>query len=281
LLRDFGGAAGRKPHPFPGSEVGVTVSSLECYGRFAHQLQEYIFLRWQADTTGVVLETPDWVGHLVFELDDPYPAGQRRQLRRSSAWIENEVARRGAQALTGNDFFSPGCFSQWRPEYVTLVRRLFKLRACWKGMLEPPLTTLRGDRRTLVAIHLRRTDQAGRFKLPDNRWYLDWLRQAWPSFSDPVLYIASDNLDNVLSDFAEFSPRSVTDLPGYVVGLEWLHDFHVIMNADAVAISQSAFSFVASMLNKQGHIFKQPDMAGACLIDYDPSREGLLPTVAA
>ncbi|MFA6442704.1 MAG: FkbM family methyltransferase [Sterolibacterium sp.] len=280
LLRDSGGEARRQPHPFPNSTAGVAITSLESYGRFAHQLQEYLFMRWQADTTGVVLETPDWVGHLVFELDDPYPTGQRRQVQRSSNWIEKEVFERGAQALAGYDFFSPGTFGQWQPAHVDLARRLFKLRPGWQAMLEPPLATLREGHQTLVAIHLRRTDQKGRCKLPDNRWYLDWLRQAWPGFANPVLYIASDDLDEVLGDFAEFSPRCVRDLPGFIPGLEWLHDFHVIMNADAAAISQSAFSYVACMLNSRGHTFKQPDMANACLADYHPSRHDMLRVVA-
>lgn len=279
LLRDSGGEARRRSHPFPNSTAGVSITSLGNYGRFAHQLQEYLFMRWQADTTGVVLETPDWVGHLVFELDDPYPTGQRRHVQRPGNWIEKEVLERGAQALAGYDFFSPGAFGQWQPAHVDLARRLFRLRPCWQAMLEAPLATLRGGHQTLVAIHLRRTDQKGRCKLPDNRWYLDWLRQAWPGFADPMLYIASDDLDAVLGDFAEFSPSCVRDLAGCIPGLEWLHDFHVIMNADAAAISQSAFSYVACMLNTRGHTFKQPDMVNACLADYHPSRHDVLPLV--
>ncbi len=280
MLDKFGIDAKRRPHPFPNSSTGVTMTSLESFGRFAHQLQEYLFMRWQADATGAVLETPDWVGQLVFELDDPYPTGPRRQVKRSSAWIEEEVAKRGAQALAGFDFFSPGTFSQWQPAHVELARKIFKLRPCWLKMLEPPLAALRGSHQTLVVLHLRRTDQSGRFQLPDNRWYLDWLRQTWPKLSDPVLYIASDDLDAVLGDFAEFSPRCVNDLPGRVAGLEWLHDFHAIMNADAVAISQSAFSYFACMLNTRCSVFKQPDMMGKCLIDYLPEHNNLAPTVA-
>lgn len=280
LLRESGNEAYRRSHPFPDSTAGVAVTSLQHYGRFAHQLVDYLFMRWQAEATGVVLETPDWIGHLLFELDDPYPTGHRRHVHRTSKWIEDEVIKRGPQALAGMDFFSPGIFSQWQPEHAEMARRLFKLRPCWRDLLEPPLAELRGGHRTLVAIHLRRSDQSSRCKLPDNRWYLDWLRQAWPGLADPVLYIASDDLDAVLGDFAEFSPRCVADLPGRTRGLEWLHDFHAIMNADVAAISQSAFSFVACMLNTRGYDFKQPDMINCCLVNYDPLWHDILPAIA-
>jgi len=146
-------------------------------------------------------------------------------------------------------------------------------------MLEPPLAALRGDHQTLIAIHVRRTDLANLHRLPECRWYLDWLRQVWSSFPDPLLYIASDDLDLVLSDFREFSPVCISDLPGRVSGLEWLHDFHAIMNADVVATSQSGFSYVASMLNTRAKVFKQPDMAEQRLVDYLPARHNATPVM--
>jgi FkbM family methyltransferase len=281
LMRDSGAVAPRKSHPFPNSGFGVYISSLECFGRFGHQMLEYLFIRYHAESVGITLETPDWVGHILFELDDPYSYGPRRLVRQPSDWIEGRVRACGAQALSGNDFFSPGTFQNWKPEYTDFARRTFKLRSPWKSLLDSKLASLRASGVTLVAIHLRRTDQAQRYRLPENQWYLDWLEGTWPTLSNPVLYLASDDLDSVLQCFSKFLPQSVRDIPDRLEGLDWLHDFHVLMNADLVAISQSAFSFTACMLNTVGRVFKQPDMERAQLVDYDPAMHNLRPVVPA
>jgi FkbM family methyltransferase len=281
LMHDLGIEAPRSSHPFPNSTAGVSISSLECFGRFGHQMLEYLFLRYHAESVGVPLETPDWIGHILFDINDPYPSGPRSQLRRPSDWIAKRVKNLGAQALAGNDFFSPGTFQSWGPEHTDFARRVFRFRSPWKSLLDSKLSKLRGSSGTLVAIHLRRTDQAQRYKLPDNNWYLEWLKLTWSTLSDPILYLASDDLDSVLQDFSEFSPLSVRDFPDRLDGLDWLHDFHLLMNADVVAISQSAFSFVACMLNSVGRVFKQPDMQHARLVDYNPTEHNLCAVVPA
>jgi len=119
-----GATALRRPHPYPGSDIGVSLGSLGYYGRFGHQLMEYLFLRCQAERAGIPMETPEWVGHYVFELDDPLPTGRRVQVKRPALWIEEQVAAEGAHILTGRDFFEVGGFPAWKPEYPTCPRTI-------------------------------------------------------------------------------------------------------------------------------------------------------------
>ena len=269
-MAQCGETAARRPHPYPGSDIGVTVSSLGYFGRFGQQLCEYLFMRCLADRAGVPLETPEWVGHYVFELDDPLPTGRRVQEKRSAAWLEERVAAEGAQVLAGRDFFSPGSFPDWKPEYTLRARELFRLRPCWSSRLMPALDRLRQRGETVVALHIRRTDQSTRFRLPSNEWYRNWLRDIWPTLTKPVLYVSSDDIGAVLGDFAEFDPLSVNDIAEPWPGLEWLQEFVVLMHADIIALSQSAFSYYACMLNSTGRLFVQPDMERECLVPYSP-----------
>ncbi len=280
-IAQTGASAPRRPHPYPGSDIGVTLGSLGYYGRFCHQLQEYFFLRYQAERAGLPMETPEWVGHYVFELDDPLPTGRRVPVKRPAAWIESRVATEGASVLAGRDFFSPSTFPTWKPEYTLRARELFRLRPCWRPKLMLGVNRLREHGRTVVALHIRRTDQSSRYRLPDNRWYREWLREIWPGLTSPVLYIASDDLATVLGDFAEFAPLTATDVAEPWPGLDWLQDFVVLMHADAVAISQSSFSYFACMLNVTGSTFVQPDMERQRLVPYSPLAHDLLPVVAS
>jgi len=141
----------------------------------------------------------------------------------------------------------------------------------------PALERLRQRGDTVVAFHIRRTDQGLRFHLPRNEWYRDWLRGIWPNLTKPVLYVASDDINAVLGDFTEFKPLTVTDIAEPWSGMEWFQDFVVLMHADAVAISQSAFSYCACILNSTGHLFVQPDIERECMVPYSPLVNDLRP----
>lgn len=265
----------RRPHPYPESDIGVTASSLGYYGRFTHQCYEYLFLRWHADRTGVPMETPDWVGRYVFDLDDPEPSGKRVFLRRPSAWIEDQIAAKGAQALAGFDFFSPTGFLSWKAQYSVKARELFRIRPVWLPRLEPVLSSLKARGDTIVSIHFRLTDYLQVASSPPTQWYLEWLRGIWPTLKNPVLYLASDDLDAVIEDFAEFNPCSLKDVAPSWPGLEWLQDFFVLMNSDALATSIGGFGLFAGMLNSRGKIFARPNSDKECLIPYLPLEYGI------
>lgn len=49
----------------------LTVPTLGIQGRWGNSLLQYIFLRVFANKYGFILETPDWIGRHIFELNDP------------------------------------------------------------------------------------------------------------------------------------------------------------------------------------------------------------------
>lgn len=270
-LRQLAASSGteitRAPHPHPGSMIGVAVSSLAHYGRFGQQLTEYLYMRTLAEGAGVPLETPDWVGHYVFELDDPLPAGWRKLVKLGNEQIEARVKERGAEALCGHDFFSPGLPPLWDAAMTRRAKEIFRIRDCWVPYLEPTLAKVRERGKTIVAIHIRRTDRSDLEKFQPVDWYRDWLREIWPTLDAPVLYLCSDDLAAVVGEFAEFSPVTLDDTGTASVGLEFLQDFYVLMHASRLAVSRSAFSLMAAVLNKEGG-FYQPDAKAARIVPY-------------
>ena len=136
--------------------------------------------------------------------------------------------------------------------------------------------------KTLVAIHLRRGDFGyGQFWIAPETWYLEWLAKHWPQLDQPVLYIASDD-PAIHRQFATYSPMTAADLDPPQAGAEFYDDFHVLTQADHVAISNSSFSFVAGMLNRRAKNFLRPDLAAQQLVAYDPwNADVLLPNPQA
>ena len=256
----------RRVHPYPDSPLGMTCSSLRYYGRFAHQLGDYLFLRSMADQYGVTLETPDWVGHYIFELDDPLPSGPRTPVRRRFDWIARQAGASGVQALLGRDFFSPGFDDPLPSAFVGRAREVLRIRPEWETLLAPAMACLHARGRTVVALHLRLTDRAS--DGVELGWYLEWLRALWPQLDQPVLYLASDDIDAVAPHFRDFNLVCLNDLPFDGPGVQWLADFHILSQADIVAISVGDFALMASMLNSRARLVMRPLPDGSGLGEY-------------
>lgn len=119
-----------------------------------------------------------------------------------------------------------------------------------------------GRRRTVVGVHLRYGDYASiaassfGYCAPTT-WYLEWLRRVWPTLDDPVLVVTSDDLKSVLGDFAEFDPVTTNDagmgMPQEFKGAKagFFPDWYALTQCDVLAISNSTFSFSASLMNER------------------------------
>ena len=153
-----------------------------------------------------------------------------------------------------------------------LLNKLSKLPEIFNkvntGMVE-----LRKRGRTIVGIHVRRgdflryTDHPKNFAVP-TAWYLKWLEQIWPKLDHPVLFIASDDLDLVLPDFKRYRPVISSDIikkfptkPQYGrINPSIYPDFYLLTQCDRLAISNSTFSFSASLLNERCSMFVRPQI---------------------
>lgn len=136
---------------------------------------------------------------------------------------------------------------------------------------------LRNLGNTLVGLHLRRGDygtyhQPGLdyFYVAPNEWYLEWLQSIWSGLDRPVLFIASDEPYKVLGDFQAYAPVTSAHLGASLPGAEFYPDFYILTRCDVLAISNSSFSFAASMLNREGKLFMRPHRELGALVPYDP-----------
>lgn len=157
------------------------------------------------------------------------------------------------------------------------------LEAGWRNLRR------RGD--VVIGLHVRRGDFDSKFAhqgfefVAPIAWYQSWLDELWRRHERPVLFVASDSLPQVLPALARYRPITIRDL-GVELPPEFLRldlpPVHIQRKADffpewfmltrchALAISNSTFSFTASMLNETASVFMRPDPQANALVPFDP-----------
>jgi hypothetical protein len=274
------------------SDPVLTMSSLGQLGRFGNQLFQYAFLKICANKSGVRIECPPWIGQTLFGHNDAPiskrlpPAIERRDrgetifddIPEFIPYLEKlanaKSCRVGSEALDHGlvnvdlwGFFQVQ--TQLLTPYKDYFRSLFQPVSDLKCSLEDGLNLLRSKGKTIIGIHLRQGDflrvpMAGFTLVVPTKWWLDWLDEIWGELESPVLFLCSDNLDNIIHDFDKFSPITCRDLNVKLpermkdLDIEFYIDFFMLSNCDIVGTSNSIFSFVACMLNERGTMFVRP-----------------------
>ncbi len=261
----------------------IAMSTLGSNGRFGNQLLQYACLRAIGDVHGLSVEAPEWIGRWLFDLNDPLPGAPLSELREAGDNLAQLMLPNSTGMSAANrDLWGYCCYNtRFYQPHRDLMRRLFTPGMRHRPALDAAMDRITARGKTLVALHLRRGDFGyGRFWIAPETWYLDWLRELWPELDHPVLYIASDD-DQIFRKFAAYAPLTAADLGPPIPGAEFYIDFHVLTQANRLAISNSSFSFVAGLLNEHAQDFMRPDLAKGRLVAYDPwDSDVLLPAPA-
>lgn len=270
---------GPPPVPAPRAETGrrLASTSLGWHGRFGNQLLQYGVLRLYAAQHALTLEVPPWPGRHLFGLDDPRPGPalprlpEREAEARVIASLGGVGGGAGGEALADRDVAAYFCGDTgFLAPHREAFRGFFAPGPQIRPWTDALTTRLRAAGRTLVALHIRRGDFGwGPFWMAPESWYLHWLEAVWPGLDRPVLYVATDD-PRCLSAFAAYRPLSAGDVAEPIPGAEFLTDFHALCEADLVAVSNSSFSFVATMLNRRARSVVRPDKTRQALVPYDP-----------
>ena len=270
----------------------VTMSSLGKFARFGNQLFQYAFLKISAQKSGAKVECSSWIGQTLFGHNDATvsklfpPAIERRDSGESlfdvvpelipyiekitgnkSSLVGSEVLNYGLSNCDLWGFFQVN--TRLLEPHKEYFHSLFQPVSDLKESLEDGLHILRSKGKTIIGIHIRRGDfvtapMLGFTLAVPSKWWCDWLDSIWSELDNPVLFLCSDDLENVVHDFDRFSPITSKDLnvklPERMKDLnaEFYIDFFMLSNCDVVGISNSIFSFTASMMNECAKVFVRP-----------------------
>lgn len=254
----------------------ITMSTLGKNGRFGNQLFQYAFLKIYALQHHLRVETPAWIGQYLFGHQDPPISRQLPIVRQITYRLDRDPIPNAPVPFRDVDFV--GYFqyhTQYYAPYKEYFRSLFQPVPAIQRPMGEVLARLRSKGKTLVGLHLRRGDYGtygphSNFFVAPSSLYIDWLKGLWNRLEDPVLFIASDEPEKVIGDFADFQPVTSANLQAYLPQASFYPDFYLLSHCDLVAISNSSFSFAACMLNERGRLFVRPYPQGKELIPFDP-----------
>jgi len=254
------------------SLIGISIDSLAYYGRFGHQMSEYLLVRTLSDKYNIPLETPEWVGDYVFELNDCENKYPRTTVKYDAAKIIEIADKSFGLELIGKDFFSPGYPLKWDKELNKKIKNIFVFRQHLKNMLDLLIKKLQNEKEYIIAFHLRLGDRTETLSETNSiDCYLHWLEKNWESYPNACLYIASDNVEYAKEKFQKYNAKCITDFEIECPELDWLYDFYVLCNANIVGISHSGFSIMASTINNVvGSKFYQPNSLIKDLVPFYP-----------
>jgi hypothetical protein len=260
----------------------VAMSDLRTHGRFGNQLFQYAFLKIYANRYSLQAQTPPWIGQYLFGHKDP-PISQSLQplTRRHLPSIHTLLESKYPPVVNVDLSASIKNLAEFQP-YQHLFRALFQPVPGIDNLAHPGVIELRRLGNTVVGVHIRRGDyvnhpnQRKYWPVPTS-WYTDWLNTIWPTLDKPVLFVASDDLELVLPDFRKFQPVTSADVIGKFptdpkygdLDPSFYPDFYLLSKCDLLAISNSTFSYAASLLNTTCRCFMRPH-EDKKLVPYDP-----------
>jgi len=259
-----------KPRVPPPGRDRVQMTTLGGNGRFGNQLLQYAFVKLYAQRHQLTLEVPDWIGRDLFDLDDPLPSMPLPVVDDGEADLFASLQGRAEILRNVNvrGYFA-GNSRGWAG-FEQDFRKLFTPGRHVRPLLKAALGRLRDGGRTLVAVHLRRGDFGhGRFWVAPPAWYLDWLRELWPTLARPILFVATDQPD-LLAPFGGFDPVGSRELGCEIPGADYLLDHYLLSEADYLAVSNSSFSFTAAMLNVRARQFLRPHPDRRAMVAFEP-----------
>lgn len=242
----------------------ISMSTLGDYGRFGNQLFQYATLKIYSRKNGLRPEVPEeWIGRRIFLSSNDICISDKPREQRL---VGDDCIWLNGQQFEGCDVkgYCQYHTSLYSP-YKKYFRSLYKFIPLLEKVLREPIELLKKG--TLIGIHIRLSDYRlpGRNKnIAPKKWYLDWLKQNWDGLDNPILFLASDEIDNVIEEFREYKPNA------YPAGANFLYDYYTLSHCKILLISNSTFSFTAAMLNEEGEDFYRPDFEQKKMVSFNP-----------
>lgn len=248
----------------------IQCSTIGVNGRFANQLFQYMFLRTYAHKFNLKHETSLWIGHSIFDIPY-YPVTRKLDVieHPSNTLEENDIL---LSELVNKDLFG---YFQFHTSYYAphkdYILDLFKLNENIESLYSNVFDNIVKDK-TLIVLHMRMGDYGfDDFFITPLKWYCDLLDKILLTIENPLIYIASDDKE-IYREFLQYNIITSRSFPAIMPTVQYFTDFYALLHAKYLLISNSSFSFAASMLNKNLIKAYRPDPSINIMkmVSYDP-----------
>lgn len=271
----------------------ITMATFGNHGQWGNQVMQYAFLRSYAKRWGIGYQVPRWSGQFFFGHDDPQVSDTLPPSHERYRDVKHEPF--GIPIPPGNEHIGKNFlgWAQYHGSYYLpdreFILSLFDTVEPTLSVVHPALEKLRSMGKTVVSIHLRRGD-SGRliFFYTPIAWCLQWLRENWARFDDPVLFLATET-PSLRKWFTGYDVVLAEDLgidfkgeppPNYIypydVGehrkrqLTFFPDWYLLQNSDVVLASESSFSYTAAWTSRVIKEYWRPRLSLRGFEQVDP-----------
>jgi FkbM family methyltransferase len=255
----------------------IKMSDFGKNGRFANQLFQYTFLSSYALQHNLDIRLPEWQDGKFFNIKTNNNDKEFKKLKEPLD-REPDVLRLFDfntvdiidKDISGYFQFHTSCYKPFKEKILST----FEINSTIANSIEKDMfSIIPKNGGTLIALHIRRGDYGnGYFHHTPSDWYKTWLNSIWNQLYEPVLYIATDAIQEVSLEFSDFTFLTSENMifskqnkiPDHII------DFQILRSADLLAIANSTFGFMASMLNTKCNVFVRSHLPSKGLISYDP-----------
>ncbi|NET44321.1 FkbM family methyltransferase [Okeania sp. SIO2B3] len=245
----------------------ISMSTLGKNGGLGNQIFQYGFLKIYAQENGLSVEAPKWIGQELFGHKDREISEDLPEVSEN----DNEFILGNTKILKnvdihGNFLYHTRYYAPFKEYFCSLFQPALEIEEKVKVAWEK----LHSYGKTIIGLHLQsHSEENSNFAVAPSEWYKIWLDGLWETLEEPVLFIASDNIEELpLVYFSEYHPLTVQDLE-IEVNREYLN-FFLLSKCDFVAISNTPFAFAACLLNEVGKYFFRPHFSTSKLIPFEP-----------
>ncbi len=269
----------------------LSMSQFGKWGRAGNQFFQYAFLKCYAKKYDLELQLPEWVGTHLFGNDDPPITETLPIFKEQGNGTRHPIPPVGDE-LVGKDFRG---YAQYHTSRLAsekeYIRSLFLPdKMIYDERVIDAEVDLERGQATVIGLHIRRGDYGrGIFPLVPIAWYLEWLENHFQTFTNPKLFIATED-PSVVSAFAKYDPQTVDTLglplqskpmQGCTYldhdlktkdtrAMDWYPDFHLLSTCSVVLGGSSTFSFFAAMLNPVLKEYWRATLTDAAFVRTDP-----------
>ena len=259
--------------------------------RFGNQIFQYFFLKLVEDSLKLRATCPPWVGSQLFDLDFSEECNDRAvtldlepNIDRSEGFSKelNNIAEfcklhaDGAVNIRG--YFQ---YHTWHyRNYKKLFLTSFTFREVIIQQITLAINNIGLKDAFIIGTHVRAGDYRKHtayhslFWMPSVDSYIRAISNIKDShIKNYVIYLASDEIEYFSPILLENGLTIITreNLFHELTPIQaMILDYYVLAISDALIISNSSFSFSASMLNQRSRIFMRPGVRSDDFIPFDP-----------
>jgi hypothetical protein len=269
------------------------MSTLGKNGRFANQIFQYFFLKIVEYALEIEIRYPRWNGEFLFKIphspngvqvnsslfEEGYPnfaAGSTPDYEINK--IRNLLSQNSEMPIDIIGFFQ--FHTGLLQKYKDLFKGIYRFNDAISSMVSPKFDKLKSSSEKIIGIHVRRGDylieqeSSPLFWCHDLSLIVSTIKERSEIYSSgSIFYLASDEALSVSQELnslgiecirADDLFNDLSDAGRMAV------DFYFLAKADSLLISNSSFSFAASMLNANADIFLRPEPKSLTFVAYDP-----------